>query len=142
MRNFILRSFGIEEIPTRRGKRPLPIFAKKIWVLWDTPVTAPCEARRPDLLVHLIENKEIWIVEGAVCLDWKIYERQKEKYVKYLELQAHLETINAGWKIKIIPLVLGVFGAYSHTLEEKIKESDRRGENPKSIDKSIEMRHT
>lgn len=123
LRSFVLRSYGVEEGWTRRTKRPLPIFGERIWVLWDTPTAAPCEARRPDLLIYQKINKVIWIVEGAVCLDWKIHEREREKYEKYLELKAYLETINEGWCVKILPLVIGVFGTYSHKLVDTIEKS-------------------
>jgi len=50
------------------------------------------------------------ILEGAVTWEPLLSEREREKYHKYLELAADLTTQHHGWRVDVVPTVVGCLG--------------------------------
>lgn len=124
LRLAILSKAGIIEKISRRHKKPLPVENENVKVLWDTAVPSDCESRKPDMLVYLKQKREIWVIEGAVCLDWLLHERLTQKTQKYQELLTQLQSDNPGWEVKLLPIVIGVFGSYEKTTVTQLESSD------------------
>ena len=79
------------------------------------------EARRPDLVVVDKKERICKIIDLAVPGDSRIEEKEKGKIEKYQELGKELQKI---WnvKVKIIPLVVGSFGAISKQFSNRLKQ--------------------
>jgi len=50
------------------------------------------------------------ILEGAVTWELLLRERESEKFYKYLELAADLATQHHGWRVDVVPTVVGCLG--------------------------------
>lgn len=74
------------------------------------PTSRYLKERRPDLLVRLQKEKRIVIMEVAVAWEPIVSEREKEKRAKYDDLAADLAKQWPGYKIVIVPVVIGDLG--------------------------------
>ena len=81
-------------------------------ILWDFSIQAAhvIEALRPDLVLVDKKERSCKKVDFAVPGDSRIEEKEKDKIEKHQDLGRELQKI---WnvKVKIIPLVVGSFGA-------------------------------
>ena len=78
------------------------------------------EARRPDLVV-VDKERSCKIIDFAVPGDSRIEEKEKDKIEKYQDFRRELQKI---WnvKVKVIPLVVGSFGAIPKQFGNRLKQ--------------------
>ena len=85
--------------------------------MWNYSIQADhvIKALRPDLVVVDKKERSCKIIDFAVPGDSRIEENEKDKIEKYQDLGRELQKI---WnvKVKIIPLVVGSFGAIPNNL--------------------------
>ena len=82
----------------------------KLVVDVSMPTERDLTARRPDIIVYLKERNQVVILEVAVAWETLLEEREKEKSNKYRELAADLATQHPGWRVDILPIVVGSLG--------------------------------
>ena len=91
-------------------------------ILWDFSIQTDhvIEARRPDLVV-VDKRRTCKIIDFAVPGYSRIDEKEKENTEKYQNLRRELQKI---WnvRVKIIPLVVGSFGAIPKQFGNRLKE--------------------
>ena len=83
----------------------------KLLVDLSVPTDRQLTERRPDILLYLKEKREIVILEGAVTWEPLLAERERQKTDKYRELAADLATQHPGWRVTVVPIVVGCLGA-------------------------------
>ena len=95
----------------------------KMKLVVDVSMPTDCEltSRRPDIVVFLKERNQITIVEVAVAWEPLLEEREREKSNKYRELAADLATQHPGWKVDIIPVVVGSLGTLRNFREHIVR---------------------
>ena len=67
-------------------------------------------ARRPDLTLEDKETKRIWICDMACPLENNIEAKVKEKLDKYQQLVFETRENRVGYRVDVVPLVLGCLG--------------------------------
>ena len=82
----------------------------KIVVDLSIPTDRQLSERRPDLVLHLKGERKIVILEGAVAWEPLLAQREQEKEDKYRELAADLTTQHQGWRVEVVPMVVGSLG--------------------------------
>ena len=82
----------------------------KIWVDSPVPTVAVVQERLPGLVQLLKDRKEIWIMDVAVCWDLIISERERKNTVKYQDLAIDMGRRSQGWKVQVLPIVMGGIG--------------------------------
>ncbi len=74
------------------------------------PTDRQVKERKPDLVVRMVREKRIVIFEVAVAWDRGVEEREVEKRAKYGDLAADLAKQWEGYRVVIVPVVLGDLG--------------------------------
>ena len=69
------------------------------------------EHRRPDVVLVLKEKRFLHLLEMACAFDSLVEEREKEKADKYEELAADMAVHQPGYKVRIVPIVIGDLGS-------------------------------
>ena len=92
-------------------------------ILWDFSIQTDhvIEARRSDLVVVGKKDKSCRIMDFAVPGDSRIEEKEKDKIEKLQELGRKLQKIG-NVKVKMIPLVVGSFGAMPKQFGNRLKQ--------------------
>ena len=84
--------------------------ATKIAVDLAVPTDRQLSDRRPDLILYLKGEQKIVVLEGAVAWELLLAERERQKADKYRELAADLVTQHPGWRVVVVPIVVGCLG--------------------------------
>ncbi len=94
------------------GVRSGVIREKGVTLLIDLtlPTDRQTENRRPDLVVRLGKEKRVIVFEIAVTWDPSVEEREREKRAKYSDLAADLAHQWQGYRITVVPVVVGDLG--------------------------------
>ena len=82
----------------------------KIAVDLSVPTDRQLSDRRPDLILYLKGERKIVILEGAVAWEPLLAERERQKADKYRELAVDLATQHPGWRVVVVPIVVGCLG--------------------------------
>jgi len=84
----------------------------KASIIWNLriPTNTRVAHRWPDLRIESKKEKEIWIVDMSCPSDGNVKGRENEKKRNYADLVLDLRMQRPGWKIKVLPLVVGVTG--------------------------------
>lgn len=82
----------------------------KITVDQGIPTDRRVEHTRPDLKVTIKSKREIVLFEVAVAWEPLVQEREKEKKRKYKDLAADLAKQHEGYRVRVVPVVVGVLG--------------------------------
>ena len=82
----------------------------KIAVDLAVPTDRQLSDRRPNLILYLKGERKIMILEGAVTWEPLLAERERQKADKYWELAADLATQHPGWRVVMVPIVVGCLG--------------------------------
>ena len=90
-------------------------------VEWKTPVDAKVVYNRPDVVVVNRKEKLWTLVEFSVPLDHNIVTKQQWKVEKYQKLVAQFRKMHRV-RTKVIPIVVGAFGAIPERLPDYLKE--------------------
>ena len=85
-------------------------------VVWNVriPTHTKVSHRWPDLRIEVKKEKVIYIVDMSCPSDGSVAEKEIQKQTNYSELLFDLKTQRQGWKIKIMPLVVGATGAINN----------------------------
>ena len=96
---------------------------KKGKVLWDFQfkLLKTEKSRRPDLILEDYDEKYIYIVDMAVPMEVNVEKKKRSKLTKYQQLAYEIRMRRPGFKVYIIPLIIGGCGrgAESTLLELK-----------------------
>lgn len=95
----------------------------KIKLLWDFPfaTTNQIQANRPDMVVVDQERKKMTIVEMSCPGEKNITEKEIEKQQKYADLMFELRKTYPGYRIKFIPLIIGVLGGMMDNFTQQLE---------------------
>ena len=74
------------------------------------PTDTVTEANRPNLVVRLEGEKRIVCIDVAVAWEPLVREREAEKQDKYQELAADLAHAWEGYRVLVVPVVVGTLG--------------------------------
>jgi hypothetical protein len=107
--------FNIRVEAVRENEKCLVVWNKRI------PTHTKVEHRWPDLRIEDKEKKTIWIVDMACPSDGAVKSKEEQKRLNYQELAYDLRTQRQGWRIEIVPLVVGVTGALHNIKQEVAK---------------------
>ena len=85
--------------------------------------------RRPDQEI-IIKERTCPVVDFAVPADQRVKLKESEKKDKYLDLARELKikTKNAGKKVTVIPIVIGVLGTVTKGLVQGLENVEIRGQ--------------
>ena len=68
------------------------------------------KARRPDLILEDKEERQIFIVDMAIPMEMNVEKKRRSKLRKYQQLAYEIRMRRPGFKIYIIPLIIGCCG--------------------------------
>ncbi len=107
------------------GVRSGIMTAKDKTVLVDlcVPTDRAITARRPDLIVRQVKEKKITIFEVACSWDPKVEKREREKYAKYADPAADLAKQWEGFRVTVVPVVIGDLGLIRN-MRRQIKKAN------------------
>ena len=83
---------------------------KMLLIDQNLPTDRTVEHTRPDLVVRLTREKKIYIFEVACAWEPLVQAREREKWSKYQELAADLAQQWKGFRVLVIPIVVGDLG--------------------------------
>ena len=88
--------------------------------MWDPsiPTDEDMTEKRPDLVVEDQLCKSIYIIEMSVPTDSNINGRWQEKFQKYQKLAADMRKQFRGYRIKVVPMIIGALGTLDTLLED------------------------
>jgi len=95
---------------------------KKILWDWEHRMRTHCTARRPDLTLEDEIKKEIIIIDMACPAERNKEATRKEKMKKYQQLCFELRERRRGFKVKMIPVVIGCCGGGMKGVRDAIKD--------------------
>lgn len=113
---YLLKKYDIKYV----DDPPLPVYDNSdVHIRWDVSINhSNCQYNRPDMVVTDHKKKNVHIIEFSVPFDLRIHEKTEYKRKKYRELAAYFRREYPGYKVTVIPILFGAFGAF----EEKLKE--------------------
>ena len=93
-------------------------------LVWDFEykLRQSSSARRPDLTLEDKERKRIWICDMACPQENNIEAKVKEKLDKYQQLAFETRGNRVGYKVEIIPLVIGCLGGGIRKLWKNVQK--------------------
>ena len=93
-----------------------------IKVLWDFQFSSrkKNQSRRPDLIIEDNNQKLIYIVDMACPMERNIEKKATEKLTNYQQLAYEFRERRPGYKVVIIPLILGCCGGGAKILKRNI----------------------
>ena len=113
---------------------------KKLYWDWELKMRTSCTARRPDLTLEDREKREIILLDMACPNESNKIVKRDEKIRKYQQLCFELRERRKGYRVKVIPLVIGCLGGGMKKLKNDIRELFN---NDKDLDRiSREMQKT
>ena len=80
---------------------------KKLYWDWEHRMRTSCTARRPDLTLEDRIEKKIMIIDMACPNESNKEKKRQEKMRKYQQLCYEIRERRDGYKVKIIPVVIG-----------------------------------
>ena len=95
---------------------------KKILWDWEHRMRTNCKARRPDLTLEDENKKEIYIIDMACPAEKNKETTRREKKNKYQQLCFELRERRRGFKVKLIPVVIGCCGGGTENVRRAITE--------------------
>ncbi|GAB5407480.1 MAG: hypothetical protein Aurels2KO_57110 [Aureliella sp.] len=96
-----------------------------VTMFWDkcfATSNATDGCNKPDLVVVHRAEKQVYIVEMAVCHESLLLDREIQKRGKYERLRQDLARQFAHYECKIIPVVMGALGGYRKSLLEELQK--------------------
>jgi hypothetical protein len=95
---------------------------KKLYWDWEHRMRTSCTARRPDLTLEDSRKKEIMLIDMACPYESNKDGKREEKIRKYQQLCYELRERRDGYKVKVIPAVIGCLGGGMKRLKDDIRE--------------------
>jgi hypothetical protein len=128
----VLKQHGMEEETTSWYNIEVEVVREnaRALVVWNLriPTHTKVEHRWPDLRIEDKRKKWIWILDMSCPSDDNVVRKEEEKYRNYQDLVYELRTQRPGWKIMVVPLIVGVTGAMNNLKAEveKLLGEERR----------------
>ena len=93
-------------------------------LVWDFEykLRLSSSARRPDLTLEDKESKRIWICDMACLQENNIEAKVKEKLDKYQKLAFETRENRVGYRVEVVPLILGCLGGGIGQLWKNVKK--------------------
>ena len=113
----LCKHYGFEVPPRWWELQTLPVRENhRAKILWDVPIPTDGEivARRPDIFLQDKITRHLYLIEMAVAWDSIQEERRAEKQSKYKEVCADLRRQFPGYRMDIVPVVMGGLGTVTH----------------------------
>ena len=81
-------------------------------IIWDFQfrLIKTEKARRPDLIFEDKEERQIFIIDMAVPMEMNVEKKRRSKLRKYQQLAYEIRMRRPGFKVYIIPLIIGCCG--------------------------------
>ena len=95
---------------------------KKLLWDWEHRMRTNCTARRPDLTLEDNAKKKIFIVDMACPYESNKDAKRIEKIQKYQQLCFELRERRVGYKVKVLPAVIGCLGGGTKQLRGDVSE--------------------
>jgi len=97
---------------------------KKAKLIWDFEfkVRKTTRARRPDLVLEDLEEKKIFIVDMACPMEENVEDTRRVKLDKYRQVAFEMRERRRGFKVWIVPLVIGAFGGGCERVFKELKD--------------------
>ena len=95
-----------------------------IKVLWDFQFSSrkKNQARRPDLIIEDNNQKLIYILDMACPMERNVEEKAIQKLTNYQQLAYEFRERSPGYRVMIIPLILGCCGGGAKILRKNIRK--------------------
>ena len=128
----ILKQHGMEEETTAWYNMKVEVVREnaRAVVVWNMriPTHTKVEHRWLDLRIEDKRKKITWILEMSCQSDDNVVKKKEEKYRNYQDVVYGLRTQRPGWKIVVVPLIVGVTGAMNNLKAEveKLLGEERR----------------
>ncbi len=106
----LCKHYGFEVTPRWWELQTLPVHENHhAKILWDVPIPSNGDivVRRPDVILQDRMNRHLHLIEMAVAWDSIQEERRAEKQSKYRELCADLRRQFHGYRMGVVPVVIG-----------------------------------
>ena len=117
----LLNEYGFKQEEPWYKLEAKPVYENRsVKILWDPSIPTDDEMteRRPDLVVEDRLSKSIFIIEMSVPADSNINGRWQEKFQKYQKLAADMRKQFRGYRIKVVPMIIGALGTVDTLLED------------------------
>ena len=115
---------------------------KKLFWDWEHPMRTNGIARRPDLTLEDTSKKTILLTDMACPNKYNKMAKQDEKIARYNSLCFELRE-RRGYKVKVIPTIIGCFGGGMKELKENIRQIFEYDSNDKELEWIVqEMQRT
>ena len=108
------------EMVSRKVERGHDLENSQAKLVWDFEfnLRKKTTSRRPDLILEEKQTKTIWICDMACPQENNIEKTRLEKRTNYSQLAFEIRERRPGFKVKVVPLVINVFG---NGLKEMLK---------------------
>ena len=103
-------------------ERMIENIGKKLYWDWEHRMRTSCTARRPDLMLEDRIEKKIMIIDMACPNESNKEKKREEKMRKYQQLCYEIRERRDGYKVKIIPVVIGCLGRGMKKMKDDVKE--------------------
>ena len=116
-----LKEYGFKQEEPWYKLEAKPVYENRsLKILWDPsiPTDEEMTERRPDLVVEDWLCKSICSIEMSVPTDSNINGRWQEKFQKYQKLAADMRKQFRGYRIKVVPMIIGALGTVDTLLED------------------------
>ena len=116
-----MKEYGFKQEEPWYKLEAKPVYENRSFkILWDPSIPTDDEMteRRPDLVVEDRLCKSIYIIEMSVPTDGNINGRWQEKFQKYQKLAADMRKQFSGYRIKVVPMIIGALGTVETLLED------------------------
>ena len=117
----LLKEYGFKQEEPWYKLEAKPVYENRaVKILWDPSIPTDDEMteRRPDLVVEDRLCKSIFIIEMSVPTDSNINGRWQEKFQKYQKLAADMRKQFRGYRIKVVPMIIGALGTVDTLMED------------------------
>ena len=118
----LCKHYGFEVPPRWWELKTLPVRENhRAKILWDIPIPTDGDivARRPDIILKDKITGHLYLNEMAVAWDSIQEERRAEGQSKYRELCVDLRRQFPGYRMDVVPVVIGGLGTVTHHLVEE-----------------------
>ena len=105
-------------------------------ILWGIPIPTDEDivGRHPDIFLQDMITRHLYLIEMAVAWDSIQEERRAEKQSKYKELCADLRRQFPGYRMDVVPVVIGGLGTVTHRLVEDLRRLPTAGKAVSQIE--------
>jgi hypothetical protein len=106
-----------------RWERGMVLENESVKMCWDFEYKMRKEttARRPDVTIEYKAGRLIQIVDMACPSESRIQEKLREKLQKYQQLAFEIRERRPGYKVEVLPVVVGCMGGGALRLKEQVK---------------------